>query len=227
MLPIEIAAFIVALQIHGASDDEVVDLTMAMAHSGEIVDFGPEVYDKHSTGGVPGNKVTLIIVPIAAAAGIFIPKTSTRAITSPSGTADSLEALANVTFTKDEIMEMLKTENALILWGGAFDSAPADNVLIRIEKPLNMDPQPLMIASIICKKMAMGIKKMVLDVPVGPGTKFPTTEDGRKFALRFKEIAARVGIVAICALTQASQPIGHFVGPSLEAFEALRLLPRF
>jgi AMP phosphorylase len=227
LLPIEIAAFITALQINGGDDDEVVDFTRAMGGSGEILDFGPEVYDKHSTGGVPGNKVTLLIVPICAAAGLFIPKTSTRAITSPSGTADSMECLAPVSFTKEKILDIFKKEKAAILWGGALDLAPADDALIRIEKPLNMDPFPLMIASIISKKMAMGVRKMVLDIPCGPGTKFPTSEDGRKFAIRFKDIAKRVGIDCVCLLTTAQQPIGHFVGPALEAREAMRVLKNF
>lgn len=224
LTPIEMTALIVALEIRGANDEEVVDFTNAMANSGEVLKFEETVYDKHSTGGVPGNKVTLIIVPIVAAAGLFIPKTSTRAITSPSGTADSFEALAPVTFSREKMLEILKTERAGILWGGAIDSAPADNALINVEKPLNMDPFPLMIASIICKKKAMGVSKLVLDIPCGKGTKFPTTDDGRKFALRFKEIAKRVGIDAICMLTSAEQPIGHAVGPALEAREALALL---
>jgi AMP phosphorylase len=224
LLPIEIAAFIIALEVRGATDEEVVDLTITMAKSGEVLDFGPDVYDKHSTGGVPGNKVTLIIVPIIAAAGLFIPKTSTRAITSPSGTADSMEVLAPVSFSREKVMELLTKERVGILWGGALDIAPADNSLIQIEKPLNMDPFPLMIASIICKKMAMGVKKMVLDIPCGSGTKFPTTEDGRKYAIRFKEISKRVGIDTICLLTSAQQPVGHAVGPALEAREAMRLL---
>lgn len=224
LLPIEMASFITAMEIRDATDQEVVDLTIAMAQSGEILDFGSEVYDKHSTGGVPGNKVTLIIVPIIAAAGLFIPKTSTRAITSPSGTADSFEVLAPVSFSKEKVLEILRTEKVGILWGGALDSAPADNALIHIEKPLNMDPFPLMIASIICKKMSMGVKKMVLDIPCGKGTKFPTQDDGRKYALRFKEIAKRVGIDCVCLLTSASQPIGHAVGPAIEAREAMRCL---
>jgi AMP phosphorylase len=224
LLPIEMAAFICALQMRGATDDEVVALTIAMAKSGEILDFGDECYDKHSCGGVPGNKITLIIVPIIAAAGLLIPKTSTRAITSPSGTADSMEVLAPVAFTKEKVLQILEKEKAGIFWGGAMDSAPADNVLINIEKPLNMDPFPLMIASIIAKKMSMGVKKLVLDIPCGEGTKFPTVNDGRKFANRFKEIATRVGIETVMLLTDASQPIGHAVGPALEAKEALILL---
>lgn len=175
-------------------------------------------------GGVPGNKVSLIIVPIVAAAGLTIPKSSTRAITSPSGTADSMEVLAPVAFTPEELNTIMSKENACIIWGGALETAPADNILIEIERPLHMDPIGLMIPSILTKKLSLGVKKLVLDIPVGEGTKFATPIKGKQFAYLFKEIAANVGIEAECALTLAHQPIGHAVGPALEAKEALILL---
>ncbi len=175
-------------------------------------------------GGVPGNKVSLIIVPIVAAAGLTIPKSSTRAITSPSGTADSMEVLAPIAFNPEELKSIVSEENACIIWGGALETAPADNILIEIERPLHMDPIGLMIPSILTKKLSLGVKKLVLDIPVGEGTKFPTIDMGKKFAYLFKEIAANVGIEAECALTLAHQPIGHAVGPALEAKEALTLL---
>ncbi|MFO8018936.1 MAG: hypothetical protein R6U96_09895 [Promethearchaeia archaeon] len=173
---------------------------------------------------MPGNKVSLIIVPIVAAAGLTIPKTSTRAITSPSGTADSMEVLAPVAFKSEEIKKLVSEVKACIVWGGALDISPADNVLIGVERPLHMDPVGLMIPSILCKKKSMGVKKLVLDIPVGEGTKFPTPEEGKKFALLFKEIARSVGVEAECASTLAHQPIGHCVGPAIEAKEALKLL---
>ena len=175
-------------------------------------------------GGVPGNKVSLIIVPIVAAAGLTIPKSSTRAITSPSGTADSMEVLAPVSFTPAELNNIVAKENSCIIWGGALETAPADNVLIEIERPLHMDPIGLMIPSILTKKLSLGVKKLVLDIPVGVGTKFITIDKGKQFAYLFKEIAANVGIEAECALTLAHQPIGHAIGPALEAKEALTLL---
>ncbi|MFX1390664.1 MAG: hypothetical protein ACFE9Z_11420 [Promethearchaeota archaeon] len=175
-------------------------------------------------GGVPGNKVSLIIVPIVAAAGLIIPKSSTRAITSPSGTADSMEVLAPVAFTPEELNKIVSEEKACIIWGGALETAPADNILIEIERPLHMDPIGLMIPSILTKKLSLGVKKLVLDIPVGMGTKFSTPDKGKQFAYLFKEIAANVGIEAECALTLAHQPIGHAVGPALEAKEALNLL---
>ncbi|MFX1315850.1 MAG: AMP phosphorylase [Promethearchaeota archaeon] len=221
---IELSSFITSINIHGMDNEEMTALTLAEARSGEIFDFGPDVYDKHSTGGVPGNKVSLIIVPIVAATGLIIPKTSTRAITSPSGTADSMEVLAPVTFNSEEVKEMISKEKACIVWGGALDISPADNILIEIERPLHMDPVGLMIPSILAKKISMGVKKLVLDIPVGPGTKFPTPNDGKNFAYTFKEIAKNVDVEAECALTLAHQPIGHAVGPALEAKEALTLL---
>ncbi|MFX1426652.1 MAG: AMP phosphorylase [Promethearchaeota archaeon] len=221
---IDLAAFITAVSINGMDDEEMTALTLAETKSGEIFYFGMDVYDKHSTGGVPGNKVSLIIVPIVAAAGLTIPKSSTRAITSPSGTADSMEVLAPVAFNPTELNEIVSKENACIIWGGALEIAPADNILIEIERPLHMDPIGLMIPSILTKKLSLGVKKLVLDIPVGGGTKFPTTDNGKQFAYIFKEIAANVGIEAECALTLAHQPIGHAIGPALEAKEALNLL---
>ena len=163
-------------------------------------------------------------MPIIAAAGLTIPKTSTRAITSPSGTADSMEVLAPVMFDSNEFKEILLKEKGCIVWGGALDLAPADNILIEIERPLSMDPLGLLIPSVLSKKLSVGVKKLVLDIPVGEGTKFPTLESGQQFAYLFKEIAQNVGIQAECALTLAHQPIGHAIGPGLEAREALTLL---
>jgi len=221
---IDLAAFITAVSINGMDNEEMTALTLSETRSGEIFYFGMEVYDKHSTGGVPGNKVSLIIVPIVAAAGLTIPKSSTRAITSPSGTADSMEVLAPVAFEPKKLNEIVSKENACIIWGGALETAPADNVLIEIERPLHMDPIGLMIPSILTKKLSLGVKKLVLDIPVGEGTKFPSLDKGKQFAYLFKEIAANVGIETECALTLAHQPIGHAVGPALEAREALTLL---
>ncbi|WP_457556783.1 AMP phosphorylase [Candidatus Harpocratesius sp.] len=224
LLNVELAAFIIGVHINGLIDDEIVDLVYNLANSGDILDFGENCYDKHSTGGVPGNKISLIIVPIISASGLFIPKTSTRAITSPSGTADSMEVLTNVAYSKEEMLQILEKEHAGIFWAGSMNSSPATDVLLNIQKILSIDPLDLMISSILSKKMAMGVKKLVLDIPVGHETKFPTIGKGKKFAIRFKEIARRIGIETTCVLTSAEQPIGHAVGPALEAREALRLL---
>lgn len=221
---VELAALITAIKIQGMTNEEIVNLTQAEVSTGDLFDFGSDVYDKHSTGGVPGNKVSLIIVPIVAAAGLIIPKTSTRAITSPSGTADSMEILAPVKFKSDEVKKMIKNNGSCIILGGHLETAPADSILIKIEKNLHLDPFGLMIPSILAKKMSMGVKKLVLDIPCGKGTKFKNADEGRKFALFFKEISRKVKIDTECALTNAIQPIGHCVGPAIEAREALHLL---
>ncbi|KKN14060.1 hypothetical protein LCGC14_0999960 [marine sediment metagenome] len=221
---IELASFVTGVSINGMDKEEMISLSLAEARSGDIFNFESDVFDKHSTGGVPGNKVSLIIVPIVAAAGLNIPKTSTRAITSPSGTADTMEVLAPVIFSSEELREIFRNEKACIVWGGSLDISPADNILIEIERPLHMDPFALMIPSILAKKLSMGVKKLVLDIPVGAKTKFPTIDDGKNFAYIFKDVAKSVGIQSECALTLAHQPIGHAVGPALEAREALRLL---
>jgi len=135
-----------------------------------------------------------------------------------------MEVLAPVAFDTEELKKIVSQLKACIVWGGALDISPADNILIEIERPLHMDPIGLMIPSILTKKLSMGVKKIVLDITVGAGTKFPTIDDAEKFAYTFKDIAKSVGIEAECALTLAHQPIGHFVGPALEAREALTLL---
>ncbi len=138
-----------------------------------------------------------------------------------------MEVLAPVKFKSDEVKEMVKNNGSCIIWGGHLETAPADSVLIKIEKKLRLDPFGLMIPSILSKKMSMGVKKLVLDIPCGKGTKFKNADEGRKFALFFKEISKSVKIETECALTNAIQPIGHCVGPSIEAREALNLLYDF
>ena len=221
---IDIAAFLVSEQIRGLSLEETVHLTRAIADEGEQMDFGENVFDKHSIGGVPGNKVSLVIVPIVAAAGLLIPKTSSRAITSPSGTADTMEVLAEVEFSVDELKKIMKTAKASIVWGGALNLAPADDLFIQIEHPLQIDPRPQMIASIMVKKISTGIQYMVLDIPTGEGCKVTTMEEASKLSHDFITVGNELGISVHCAMTYGSQPVGHAIGPALEAKEALETL---
>jgi AMP phosphorylase len=206
--------------------DEIEMLCKAIANSGEILDFPITCYDKHSLGGVPGNKVTLLIVPIIASAGLLIPKTSSRAITSPSGTADTMEALGcNVSFSSDEIKQIVGKTNGCIVWGGALNLAPADDILIKdVENPLGLNPRSMMMASIMAKKIALGIDFMVLDIPTGKGCKVTTMEDATALSRAFGELGHRVGIHVECGITFGSLPVGHTIGPSLEAKEALNAL---
>ncbi|MFX1563626.1 MAG: thymidine phosphorylase, partial [Promethearchaeota archaeon] len=221
---IDIAAFLVAEQVVGLSLDETVHLSQAIAEKGERMDFGDHVFDKHSIGGVPGNKVSLLIVPIVAAAGLLIPKTSSRAITSPSGTADTMEVLADVEFSADELHSLVQKVGAAIVWGGSLNLAPADDLFIRIEHPLLIDPRPQMIASIMAKKLSTGVDYLVLDLPTGNGCKVTTMEEARKLSHDFIHVGNELGINVHCAITYGSQPVGHAIGPSLEAREALEAL---
>jgi AMP phosphorylase len=221
---VEMAAFVMAEHYYGLNDDELLWLTRAIAETGTQIDFEKPVYDKHSIGGVPGNKVTLIVVPIAAAAGLLIPKTSSRAITSPSGTADTMSVLAPVEFSAQELRRIALKIGGAIVWGGGLSIAPADDAFITVEYPLRLDPEPQMIASILAKKLAVGTDFLVLDLPTGEGTKIANAEDARRLGNRFIGLGGKLGIRVRCGVTYGGQPVGHAVGPALEAKEALQTL---
>jgi len=221
---LEIAAFLMSEEFVGMNMDEVEDLTRAMVETGNTIDFGEPIVDKHSIGGVPGNKVTLLIVPIVAAGGLKIPKTSSRAITSPSGTADTMEVLAPVEFSVEELKQLLQKVGGYITWGGSLNLAPADDLFIQVEHPLSIDPKSQMLASIMAKKLAVGTNAMVLDLPTGKGTKVESFDDARKLGNEFVELGSRLGIRVRCGITYGGQPIGHTVGSALEAREALETL---
>jgi AMP phosphorylase len=221
---IEIMSFVLAEEYYGMDMDEVEALTRSIYESGEIIEFNKPTYDKHSIGGVPGNKVSLLIVPIIASAGLLIPKTSSRAITSPSGTADTMEVLADVNLNVEEFKNVVNKTNGALIWGGGLNLAPADDVIIRVEKILGIDPIPQMLASIMGKKMAAGIKTMVLDIPVGKETKMENIDEAIDFARKAIDLGNRVKIRIQAGITYGEQPVGHNIGPALEAKEALEAL---
>lgn len=221
---LEIAAFLMAQQYLGLKIDEVEDLTRAIVETGNTIDYGEPIVDKHSIGGVPGNKVTLLIVPLVAAAGLKIPKTSSRAITSPSGTADTMEVLAPVNFSVEELKQALHKVGGYIAWGGCLNLAPADDLFIQVEHPLSIDPRSQMQASIMAKKLAVGTDSLVLDIPTGEGAKVQNFDEARKLGNEFIELGSRLGIKVRCGITYGGQPIGHTVGAALEAKEALETL---
>lgn len=222
--PVEIAAFVLSQHFKGMSDREIEALTVSMAESGERLRFNEKTYDKHSVGGVPGNKVSLLIVPIVAASGLLIPKTSSKAITSPSGTADTMEVLAPVSFTAEEFKEIVERVRGAIVWGGGLNIAPVDDIIIRVEHPLMIDPTSQMIASILAKKIAVGVDNMVLDIPIGQGCKAQSQEEAGELAAKFIKIGRKLGINIQCGITYGGQPVGYAVGPALEAREALGAL---
>ena len=220
---VELAAFVTSLHIRGTSMDEVEALTRSMVSSGQTIKINKvPIVDKHSIGGVPGDKTTILVVPIVAAAGFTIPKTSSRAITSPAGTADRVEVLCPVNLTCEEIRNVVKKTNACLTWGGALDLAPADDILIQIEYPLSIDP--LLLPSIMSKKKAIGADYIVVDIPTGRGAKIKTTGEAQYLAQEFIELGRRLKIHVQCGVTFGEQPIGCAIGPALEAREALSTL---
>ncbi len=223
--PSEITAYITAAYINGLDMDEVEYLTREMVASGEQITFSKKpVVDKHSIGGVPGNKITLLVVPVIAAAGLLIPKTSSRAITGAGGTADLMEALAPVAFSAAEIKTMTEKAGGVIVWGGATNIAPADDIIVTYEYPLKIDARGQMLASIMAKKMAVGSNTCVIDIPIGPGTKIADEIEGRVIANELITLGNRIGIRVECAITYGGSPIGRDIGVNLEVSEALRIL---
>ena len=223
--PGEISAFIAASYINGLDMDEIEYLTRSMVQTGESLDFSSHpIADKHSIGGVPGNKITLLIVPIIAAGGLKIPKTSSRAITGAGGTADLMEALAPVEFSSTEVARMTEKAGGVIVWGGATNIAPADDKIILYEYPFKIDARGQMLASVMAKKIAVGADLVVIDIPVGNEAKVTTPEEGRKLAREFIELGDRFGIRVECALTYGESPVGHCIVVNLEVREALAVL---
>jgi len=222
---VELSAYVTTSYIHNMDSQETEWLTKAMINTGERIRFDIHpVVDKHSIGGVPGNKVSLLVVPIVAAAGLLIPKTSSRAITGAGGTADLMELLSPVEFSAEEIKELTEDVGGVIAWGGATNIAPADDKLIKAEYALAIDPYSQMLASIMAKKGAVGADAVVVDMPVGPGTKLPSSAEGRTLAKDLMDLGDRLGIQVECAMTFGGSPVGRTIGPALEVREALNML---
>jgi len=219
---IEVAGFLFSQQLHKMSVKEIVAMTRAMAETGNKIDFPGVVNDKHSIGGVPGNKVTLLIVPILAAAGLLIPKTCSRAITSPSGTADTMEVLAGVEFQSEELVEMVTKTNGIIVEANV-DISPVDPKIIKVEHFLGINPESMMIASILAKKLSMGVDNLVLDIPT-ESIKVKNLEEGRRIARKMVRIGKDLQIQIEAGLTYGGQPVGDCIGPALEAREAITAL---
>jgi thymidine phosphorylase len=222
---IEMSAFIVACAQAGMEREEVLYLTRAMVESGERLDWGEElVADKHCIGGVPGNRTTMIVMPIVAAHGMLIPKTSSRAITSPAGTADTMEVLAWVELTPDRLHEIVRRERGCLAWGGTARLAPADDVLISVERPLSLDSPGQLVASILAKKAAAGSTCLLIDIPKGPTAKVRHQSEALRLRKLFEYVGDCLGMHLEVMITDGSQPIGRGVGPVLETRDVLRVL---
>ncbi|MFH1236875.1 MAG: AMP phosphorylase [Candidatus Aenigmatarchaeota archaeon] len=217
---IELTAFVTSLYNKGMTMGEVASLAESMTKTGRSLNLRTKaIYDKHSVGGCPGDKTTILVVPIVAAAGLTIPKTSSRAITSPAGSADRVECIMPVNLSLEEVRRVVNKTNACMVWGGAVDLAPADDIFIKIEYPLSIDP--FLLPSVMSKKKCVNAKYVVIDVPTGSETKIRTKEEFENLACEFIQLGKKLGIKVDCISTFADQPIGYAVGPILEAREAL------
>jgi thymidine phosphorylase len=222
---IHLAAFVTACAGERLSAAETVALTAAMIKVGDKLDWDvPRVADKHCIGGLPGNRTSMIVVPIIAAAGLVIPKTSSRAITSPAGTADVMETLTRVDLDISEMRRVVEREGGCIAWGGAMQLSPADDILIGVERPLDFDSEGQLVASVLSKKIAAGSTHVVLDIPVGPTAKLRTTEAASQLEVRLRHTAEAFGLHVRILQTDGSQPVGRGIGPTLEARDVLKVL---
>jgi len=221
----EMAAFLVATDQGGLDRDEVHYYTEAMANTGHRLRWEePLVADKHCIGGIPGNRTSLLVVPIVAAHGMLIPKTSSRAITSPAGTADTMEVLARVELSPRELHKIVRKHRGCLAWGGTAQLAPVDDILIAVERPLGIDAMGQMVASILAKKLAAGSTHLLVDIPVGPSAKIRHQRSALRLRKLFEYVGDRVGIHLEVMITDGRQPVGRGIGPLLEARDIMQVL---
>ncbi len=222
---IHMSAFVTACASEHLNEDEIFYLTKAMVDTGGRLSWNRElVVDKHCIGGLPGNRTTPIVVAIVAAFGLRIPKTSSRAITSPAGTADTMEVLAPVELSVEKIRDVVEKESGCIAWGGAVSLSPADDVLIRVERALNLDSEGQLVASILSKKIAAGSTHVVIDIPVGPTAKVYNAEVAAHLQRQLENVGNRLGLTVKVIITDGFEPVGYGIGPALEARDVVRVL---
>ncbi len=221
---IEKTYFVSASYAQGLSIAEIVNLTKAIVNTGETLNFKGRVFDKHCIGGIPGNRTTMIVVPIVAAAGLTMPKTSSRAITSPAGTADTMEVLANVILPIEKLRKVVDQTNACIVWGGAMNLAPADDKIIEVEHPLSLDVEGQMLASVMAKKASVGATHVLIDIPYGKNAKCKTLPHANHLKKMFILLGNKLRMKTKVILTNGNGPIGRGIGPALEARDVLWVL---
>jgi thymidine phosphorylase len=199
-------------------------LTKAMVETGTKIHFSGIVADKHSTGGLAGTRTTMIVVPIIAAAGFKIPKLSSRAITSPAGTADVMEVVAPVNFKADKVKHIVEKTGGCIVWNGVMGIAPADDIIIEVEEPLSFESFDKIIVSIMAKKIAVSTNHLILDIPVGQTMKIKRFADAERVAKKFRMLGRKFGIEIITDVNECLEPAGRGVGPALEVRDVMHVL---
>lgn len=222
---IQLSAFITGCAGNRLNLDEIIYLTKSMIATGSKISWNKSmVVDKHCVGGLPGNRTTLIIVPIITALGLTMPKTSSRAITSPSGSADTMEVLAPVNLSLKQIQDVVTREGGCIAWGGAVHLSPADDILISVERRLDIDSEGQLIASVLSKKVAAGSTHVLIDIPVGASAKVRSENIAAQLAATLVQVGDEIGINVRVKLTDGEQPVGRGIGPALEAKDVLLVL---
>ena len=222
---LDLAAFITACAGGRLGLGETIALTRAMQAAGDTLDWGERhVLDKHCVGGLPGNRTTPIVVAIVAAAGHLIPKTSSRAITSPAGTADTMEVMAPVDLSTRALRKVVEVEGGCIVWGGKLNLSPVDDMLIRIERPLDFDSMGQLVASILSKKAAVGASDVLIDMPVGPTAKVRSGKAADLLQARLSGVAKALGLALSVHQSDGTAPVGRGIGPALEARDVLSVL---
>jgi thymidine phosphorylase len=224
---IELSSFISACVGDRLDRQEIIGLTKAMIQAGEKIHWEhPLIVDKHSIGGLPGNRTTPIVVAIVTAAGLIMPKTSSRAITSPAGTADTMATLTNINLDLPTLQQVVEKEGGCLAWGGSIHLSPADDILIRIERALDVDSEGQLVASILSKKAAAGSTHVVIDMPVGPTAKVRTLEMATVLKEHLEQTGKAIGLKVHVMMTDGTQPVGRGIGPALEALDVLSVLKR-
>ncbi|AHD03659.1 thymidine phosphorylase family protein [Leisingera methylohalidivorans] len=224
---LDLAAFVTACSGDRLDFEETIALTRAMQAAGKSLNWGKDlVLDKHCVGGLPGNRTTPIVVAVVAAAGHIIPKTSSRAITSPAGTADVMEVMAPVELDLTAMRRVVETQGGCVVWGGGLRLSPADDALIRIERPLDFDSDGLIAASVLSKKAAAGADRVIIDIPVGTTAKVRSSAAAAALSARLNAVAAAVGLELKIHISDGSRPVGRGIGPALEAADVLKVLRR-
>lgn len=222
---VHLASFVTACSAFPLDLEEMTGLTRAMVDAGQRLSWPQSIIvDKHSVGGLPGNRTTPIVVSIVAALGLVMPKTSSRAITSPAGTADTMETLAPVDLDIAQIRDVVSRENACLAWGGAVQLSPADDIIIGVERVLDLDSTGQLVASVLSKKIAAGSTHLVIDMPVGPTAKVRTAQAADELGYWLETVATLFGLKTRILKAPGDQPIGRGIGPSLEARDVLAVL---
>lgn len=220
----EISAFLLSAAT-SLTSGEILGLARARARHAATMNWPDTlVADKHSMGGIPGNRVTMVVVPIIAAHGLAIPKASSRAITSAAGTADTMEVLARVDLDADQVQRVVRVARGCIVWNGRLNHSPVDDVMNAVTRSLGIDSNRLSVASILSKKLAAGSTHVVIDIPVGPSAKIRGAAEAREMATLFEDVGEGLGLTVVSRITDGSAPIGRGVGPALEARDVMQVL---